>query len=167
MPGRKVGQIRESERVARANAFRGARIALAEGIAAKDAAERVGVNRSTLQEAMLVLRYGTAEEIAATEHGDASLRKMRDTVGSRTDVAARRAAQRPAAITRNVKAEREVEAEIWAKLRSALDALTSLPVPTDVVTVVRRNAMRADACDRMLLNAHNWLEDFINAYTVR
>lgn len=161
----KTRPVREVERLARKRAFAGARLALTENISMDDAAQRVGSKRSSVQEAMMILRLGTPEEISAVESSDAPMGGTTDAIYARTTPDERRATARKPVYHQNVTEGRGFDAEVWAKVREALDALTSLPMATDVVAIVRRNPQRNEMVSRKLLPAHTWLEDFINAYT--
>jgi hypothetical protein len=130
-----------------------------------EAAKRSGAKRSSVQEAMTVMRHGTPEEIANVETHKMALGPMVDIIIARTTPEERKAVARPPTFDPAVQANREFDAEVWGKLREGLEALTSLPVPADVVTIVKKNVMRAEHVDRKILTAHTWLEEFINAWT--
>ncbi len=157
--------VREHETTGRANAFRGARLAIEENISMAEAAKRCGSIRSSVQEASMILRHGTSEEIAAVETGAASMRVTRDNIIARTSPEIRKAAARKPTFGPEVQEGREFDAEVWRKVREALDAITSLPTATDVITIVKKNVMRTEHVSRKLLTAHTWLEEFINAWT--
>lgn len=157
---------RQHEIEGRARAFYGARMAIKDNISMAEAAKNCGSIRSSVQEASMILRHGTPEEIAAVETGTISMRSMRDAILQRTPEEVRKASARPPTFGPEVQSGREFDAEVWSKLKEALDALTNLPVPADVVTIVRKNVQRNEHVGRKLLTAHTWLEDFINAYTI-
>lgn len=165
MGATKTRTVREGERLGRQRAFAGARLALADNISMDAAAERVGSKRSSVQEAMMILRLGTPEEITAVELNNAPMGKLTDAIYARTTPEERRATARKPVYHQDVTEGRGFDAEVWAKVREALDALTSLPMATDVVAIVRKNPQRNEMVSRKLLPAHTWLEDFINAYT--
>lgn len=155
----------DRDRAARDNAFRGARLAMAENISMNEAAAKCDSKRSSVQEAMMVLKLGTPEEIADVEKHRAGLGQMVDRIMARTSPEQRKAAARPPVFGPEVQAGREFDAEMWGRLRDALDALTALPAPTDVVTIVKKNVMRTELVSRKALTAQTWLEEFVNAWT--
>jgi len=148
---------------ARERAFRAARLAIAEQISMREAAEREGSKRSSVQEAYTILMHGTEPEITSVETGVAAIGSVAEAVRSRIPPGGRKA--RTPTFGPVVQANREFDAEVWGKLREALDLLTSLPVPTDVMTVVKKNAMRTEHVSRKVLTAQTWLEEFVNAWT--
>jgi hypothetical protein len=158
-------QTREKESQARARAFAAARLAIAENISQAEAAKRKGSARGSVQEAMSILQLGTAEEIAAAEHGNKAMSPLARAIRKRTAPEERKAAtHKPDTSPAELEA-REFEALVWSKLRTALEALNSLPSPADVAAIVKKNSMRVDRVGRTALVAHTWLEDFVNAYT--
>lgn len=164
MVGSKV-PMRPRDRAGREKAFRGARLAMAENISMDEAAKRCGSKRSTVQEAMTILRLGTPEEISSVENHEVGLGPMVDRIIARTTPEERKAVARPPTFGPSVQANREFDADVWGKLREAIDALTSLPVPADVMTIVKKNAMRTEHVSRKVLTAQTWLEEFVNAWT--
>jgi len=150
---------------ARINAIRAARLAVAEHISMQEASEREGSKRSSTQEAYIVLTLGTPEEIAAVETGRTTLGPTAKVILARTPPEVRAAAIRKPVLPQRELEGRALEAAEWAKLKMALDALTSLPAPSDVMTIVKRNPQRAEYVSRKVLTAHTWLEEFVNAWT--
>lgn len=149
----------------RINAMAGARMALA-GKSLAEAAETVGVNRSSISSAVLVLTFGTEEEIKAIESGALALESTADAVRARTPAAERAKARRNPTQTVLIKDAREVDASVWGHLREALDAITSLPSPKDTATIVRKNNMRIEHVNRKLLAAIEWIKEFENEVTL-
>lgn len=157
--------LRPYEKEARERAFDGARLAIAENITLHEAADRTGSKQSTVQEAITILRWGTAEEIESVETRGASMRTICDAIRQRTTPEERKAAFRKVSRQPKVKEAREIDIEVFTRLKAALDALTSMPVADDVVAIVKRHYVRTDTVNRTILPAHTWLEEFINAWT--
>ena len=62
---------------------------------------------------------------------------------------------------------RQIESEVWANLRDALLALTSLPLPSDVAQIARAND-RTNLVTQRLPQSIEWLEEFANEWrTIR
>lgn len=129
------------------------------------AAEMLNVSVATLQNAKTVLNHGTPEEIAAVERGDKTVGPLSKTIRAR----------RPPKKPRKKKLSEEgknperiqrqkMHADIWEALGGALDALTSLPLPSDVVAIIRKNPNRQKNVDAKLSRALNWIQEFENVY---
>lgn len=159
------GVARPKDVTARENAFRAARLAMSDNLSMSEAAKRCGSKQSSVQEAMTILRLSTPEEIADVETNKVALGPMVDRIMARTTPEERKAVARPPTFSHSVQANRELDAEVWGKLREGLEAITSLPAPADVITIVKKNVMRGEYVDRKILNAHIWLEEFTNAWT--
>ena len=150
---------------ARENAFRGARLAMADQISMTEAAERVGSRRSSVQEAFTILMLGTPEEIASAESGASGLGPIVQSIRHRCSPEERKAVARRPTRGPTSNAKREFEAQVWGRLKDAIDALTGLPLPPDVMNIVKRNPQRTEYLSRKVLTAHTWLEEFVNAWT--
>ena len=163
--GRPAGKIRAAEFAARTRAFSGARLAISESLSMEVAAERAGSKLSTVQEAVSILRFGTAEEIVGVEAGTMSMRDVGDAIRKRVPKEERWAVKhKPIAAPRIVET-REFESEVWSKVRQALDILTGLPNPDDVMNIIKKHPQRTETTSRKVLTAHTWLEEFVNAWT--
>lgn len=157
---------RPGEVEGRAKAFLAARIARDEGISQKKAADRISARESSVQEAMTILLLGTAEQIADVEAGRVAMGPMARHLRSTATPEQKRAAYREPVRTGPENTEgREFDAQVWGHLRAAIDALTSLPKPDDVINIVRKNGMRVEYVGRNVLAAQTWLEEFVNGYT--
>jgi len=120
----------------------------------------LNVGRATVNSAKTVLKDGTADEIAAIEAGAAAVSttalrirsrrpKEKKKTGKLADVG-----KNPARIE-NLR----LRAELWRHVRDALNHLTSLPRPDDVVAIVR--AMdKSGHVDRRLSRSLKWLKEF-------
>ena len=60
---------------------------------------------------------------------------------------------------------RQIDAEVWQKLRAGLDGLTSLPSAKDTAVVVRKNPQRIEHVNRCLLAAVAWIKEFEDEIT--
>jgi hypothetical protein len=164
--GRKPSDgLRPYELAARTRAFTAARLAITENITLYEAAERSGAKQPTVQEAITVLRWGTAEEITDAETGKVSMRDICDSIRKRTTPEERRGGLRKAVKQPKVRGDREVDVEVFSRLKAALEALTSMPVPADVVAIMKKHRMRVETVNNKILPAHTWLEEFISAWT--
>lgn len=131
------------------------------------AANLLGVNRAGIAAARSVLRRGTAEEIAAIERGEESaitLSKQIRTGISPEERQRRRDARRPKPVPVPDKKPKPsprqtINADIWRRLRDALLGLTGLPLPADVVRIVRHQD-KGGLIDDRLARSLQWLEDF-------
>ena len=155
---------RESEVRARLAAIAAADMVIgAPTLAQEDAATAAGAKLGTVQEALMVLRLGTAEQIEAARSGSVAMRPIVDVLrqqakGDSTPV-------RPQAFSKDTEERRGAEARVWQHLSVALEELTSLPNPADVVAIVRKHRMRVDATNRKLIDALNWITEFSDAWT--
>jgi len=149
----------------RVSAFQGARLAIAEQISMREAGERTGSKRASVQEAYTVLMLGTPQEIDAAESGLAGIAPIVAAIRERTTPEEREAVARKPTRGPASNEKREFEAQVWASFRDALDALTGLPTSPDVMDIVKRNPQRTEYVSRKVLTAHTWLEEFVNAWT--
>ena len=159
-PGNRPYQI-----AARKNAFAGARAMIAHNKSQDQAANEFKVNRSTVGEAMLILQHGTDAEIEKAERGEIALRTLRDAIFARTTPAERAKKRRPPTQTAALVEARQIDAEVWQKLRAGLDGLTSLPSAKDTAVVVRKNPQRIEHVNRCLLAAVAWIKEFEDEIT--
>lgn len=161
----KTRPIRTGEIEARRNAFAAARLMITDGKSQEEAGEALGVNRTTVGEAMLIMQFGTVEEIAKVEGGQIALRVMRDAIMARTTPAERAAKRRPPTQTAALKEARRQGVEVWEVLKTGLGAFTSLPSPKETATIVRNNAGRMEHTNRTLLVALTWIQEFSDEIT--
>jgi hypothetical protein len=135
----------------------------------EQAAEMMNVSRDTVAMARKVLTEGTDEEIMAAEKGQAAV----------TTIARQIRANKPSDQRKNIRnnggqsaigknperiALLRLRGRIWGQLRDALNNLTSLPLPCDVVSIAR-SSNKSGIVDAKLLNALEWLEGFSDAWT--
>lgn len=157
--------VRTRYNAGRRRAFEAARLAIAEDIAQEAAAERCGSKRSSVQEAMMILLFGTEEEVAAVEANTMGMGPLADAIRARTTPEERKAAYRRPKRSPIQRDMREFDSEVWGRMKQALEILTGMPAAADVVGIVRKNVQRTDHVTRKVLPAHTWLEEFVNAWT--
>lgn len=157
--------IREKEIAGRINAIRGARMVLTQNKSAEEAASVVGSNRSGISCGLMILEFGTAEEIAAVEDGKLNLDATARAIRKRTPETERLAKRRAPTQTAKLIQSREIDAEVWGKLREALDAISGLPAPKDTAAIVRKNVMRIEHVNRKLLISLEWITEFSDEIT--
>lgn len=161
----KTRPLREFERLGRINAIKGARMVLADKKSVEEAATLNNSNRHGVSCGLMILEFGTAEEIAGVERGelnlDATSRAIRKRTPEKDRLAKRRAPTQTAALVQ----ARTIDAEVWGKLREALDAITGLPSPKDTAVIVRKNSMRIEHVNRKLLVSLAWITEFSDEVT--
>lgn len=160
--------VREKEIQGRINAMKGARAFLLSSNkrSVADVAKEAGSSRSSVGVALLILEFGTPEEIAGVENGTMRLDATADNVRDRTTMEDRKAKRRAPTQTAALVQSREIDAEIWGKLRDAIDNITGLPSAKDTSVIVRKNAMRLEHVNRKLLAALEWIQEFSNEITL-
>jgi len=143
-------------------------------ISLNEAAALMGVARSTVVSAKTVLDHGSEVDIAAARKG-AGLRPMADKIRAsftqeQRDEHDRDKRERQAANTRhNEDRQRtqQMHAEVWDRLKTAMECLTALPLPSDVVAIVNGNPARRKGADDKCAAAAKWLSDFARQWESR
>jgi hypothetical protein len=159
--------VREKEVQGRINAFTAARAFLASGQKSiADCGKEAGSNRHSAGLALLILEFGTAEEIVGVETGARRLDVTADEVRARTTEEERKAKRRAPTQTAALVQARSIDAEVWGSLRDALDNITGLPSAKDTATIVRKNVMRIEHVNRKLLAALSWIQEFSDEVTL-
>lgn len=138
------------------------------------AADLMGVNRDTVSCAKTILDHGSQTDIAAISKG-AGIRPMADKIRASLTPeqhAARENDRRERLNTHNRNNEerartQRVHAEIWDRLKTAIEALTALPLPSNVVPIVNGNSARRRATDNKCAAAAKWLSDFAQQWESR
>lgn len=132
-----------------------------------EAAKLLNVSVGTVQHAKKVLSEGTSEEIAAVERGDAAASTIAKQINTGLPPAKRKAAREASMAHAGKNPERiqraQMQADIWAKLGGALDALVALPLPADVADIVNKSPNRRRSVDGKLARSLQWLKDFADA----
>jgi ParB-like chromosome segregation protein Spo0J len=135
---------------------------------AAQAGEMLKVHRTTVNAAKKILCEGTPEEISQIERGEASVYRIAKAIRQGLSPAKRKLNGEKTRSDVGKNPERiqrmQINGEIWGRLRSALENLTSLPLPTEVAPIAR--AMdKARLVDDRLLRSLKWLEEFTDAWT--
>lgn len=121
------------------------------------AAELMNVSRDTVNCAKRVLREGNPDQIKGVEDGRLGCktvaRELRKITPGKTPSIARQESNR-------------IRTDIWNHLRDALGHLASLPLPSEVASIVRAQD-RGGLVDRRLEKSIKWLEDFADAWRNR
>lgn len=130
---------------------------------ASKAAEMLNIDRHTVFAAKKVLSEGTAEEIKAVEQGTAAVSTIARQIRAKMPRERRAAAHDTPQSQRGKNPQRienqRINGEIWGRVRDALTHLTSLPLPSDVVAIVRAHD-KAGHVDARIKQALSWLEGF-------
>lgn len=155
----------------------------------KQAAELLDVSERTVTDSQTVLTRGAPEDIESIESGKTKVKTVANKIrskskGNQAMPANAKAAQTKAAKEKQMhskaKAAKEkqieghkqrvktmnMQADIWRRLREALDYLTSLPLPEEVAVIARFNDKKTKgaAVERKLAPAIEWLTEFSNAW---
>lgn len=135
-----------------------------------EAAELMNVHPTTVSEAKKVLAEGTPEEIAAIENGVAAVTTTARQIRAKCSPAGREKKRKQSLSQAGRNPERiqrqQMNAEIWGRVRDALTHLTSLPLPADVVAIVKAND-RTGLIDARLSQSLQWLKDFEHEWSNR
>lgn len=139
-------------------------------VPAARAAEMLNVDRHTVFAAKKVLSEGTAEEIRAVEKGDAAVSTIARDIRAKRPAGERKARRdvRPSQVGKNpqrIETQR-INGQVWCHLRDGLTALTNLPIPSDVVAIVRAQD-RTGLVDSRIRAALEWLQEFSDAWCNR
>lgn len=131
------------------------------------AAKALNVGRRSVVRATKIIDYGTPEQIAAVVRGEVSVTAMEQQVQPSPEAMAKKAARpidrNPAGSSSRRADTLRRNGQIWGQLRDAINNLTSLPMPSDVVAIARGND-RSKILDTKLTSALNWLKDFNDVY---
>ena len=142
----------------------------------REAARIAGVDPMTIKDARVVLTKGTEEDIAKVRTGEVGVNKIArrlrkepnrkvyadsrvDGHRSRAEIAERKNRER-------VEAQRQNVAD-YIRLRDALNNLTNLSRPGDIVDIVCKVAKAAPIIDAKIDRALNWLEEFSNEWNAK
>lgn len=143
-------------------------------ISLNEAASLMGVARGTVVSAKTVLDHGSEVDLAAVRKG-AGLRPMADKIRAsftqeQRDEHDRDKRERQLANSRNHEDRQrtqQMHAEVWDRLKTALECLTALPLPSDVVVIVNGNPARRRGADDKCAAASKWLSDFARQWESR
>lgn len=156
---------REYEIARRKAAMTAARLMIAQDISQDDAARECNSNRASVSSALVILNFGTEDEIAGVENGTEALEPTAIKIRARTTPEERRAKRRRPIYSEQSVQDREIDTNVWQGLKSALDAITGLPSPKDTALIVRKNQPRLNHVNDKLLAALSWIQEFSNEIT--
>lgn len=137
-------------------------------ITVSDAAALMKVDKSMVDSARVILARGTPEDIAAADAGkvgvDPLARRIRGTARQKKpkgkrDAALSQTGHNPERIQRL-----KMNADVWAKVGGALDALTAMPLPADVAGIIAGHPKRRLHAADKIARALQWLGEFAKAY---
>lgn len=127
----------------------------------QEVAEQAGINRSTLNDAKLILGNATPEEIGQIKAGKMGLHRLANQLRRRLSPGERKQERETPHPTVVAMLERQtLTADLWNRLRSAMDGLNGLPLPAEVAELIRRHPKRAGTVDANLARALKWLKEF-------
>ena len=131
----------------------------------QETAGMLNVGRHAVFDAKAVKAEGTPEEIEAVESGEAAV------TTTAKQVRKRRPKKREQPLSQTGKnperiQNRKINAEIWKQVRDALTHLTSLPLPSDVISIVRAHD-KTGHVDARIDPSLAWLKEFENAWRDR
>jgi hypothetical protein len=130
-----------------------------------DLAKEFGVPVNNVSRAVMLLRHGTTEEVAAVECGDLGLITVYDIISRRVPAAERIKTKTPNTRSAETVANQKAEAATWKELRQAIDLICGMPRPADMVIIAKRSSGRTATLDRRIIDAYSWLAEFSDAWT--
>lgn len=130
-----------------------------------DLAKEFEVTPNAVSRALVAVKHGTEEEIAAIERGEMGAYAVYLNVVSRVPVEARMKTKSPATRSADARSAMRNDAEMWKTLREAVDLICGLPRPVDMVALARRNRRRTVAVDSRIMDAYTWLSEFSDEWT--
>lgn len=127
------------------------------------AAQILNVSRDIVQQAKLVLKSGTPEEIASVESGEAAVTTVANQIRAGQSPTQRKKSRDEDLSKTGRNPERiqrqQLNAEVWGRVRDALIHLTSLPLVTDVVAIARAHD-KTGLVDQRIGQSLEWLKEF-------
>lgn len=134
-------------------------------VSAGEAAAMLNVHRSSVFAAKKLIAVGTPAEITAAENGELSVNTVIKQILAGVPAEDRPKHSQQAQLTGKKKRAATVGAnvQIWSQVRGALTNLTGLPLPDDVVRIVR-GYDRADLVNKRLTKALKWLQEFSDVW---
>lgn len=153
----------EKHREVRIRAFRAARLAITDGLSIVDAAKREDCARHSVGQAIAVLRFCTAQQIADAESGAVPLADLMEAIRTSTSKASRQ--RKPAARSQDAREQMATESAISLQLMDSLEAISGLPRPADVIAFIRKHHKRTEAVNKHLIAAFGWITEFSDEWT--
>lgn len=137
------------------------------GMTYLEAATVVGMKMDHILQASHIIRAGTPQEVADVANGLRGINNLARIISKRDPIKPHESRKKGSNF-RGRQVERrqrqQERAEMWHLLRAGLEGLTSLPMPSEVSSEIRKNAMMKVFTDERLDRAINWLKDFADAY---
>ena len=133
------------------------------GVSQTAAADILNVDRSTVVAAKMLLREGTPEQIQAVRSGHAAVSTF-----AKQARATRSEADKTQRQTTNKEAHSErmqMQSQLYNSTRDALNALSGLPHPAEVVRIIKQKKQLASKIDSKLPQALKWLQEFSDAWS--
>jgi len=141
-----------------------------DGITQKDAGNLLNVGKTAVVDAVRVVDEAAPEEVAAVERGQVSVSKIADQIRAGQKPKDRKQ-ERDAPLSKRGKnparlKTQRINAAVWKDLRAALEGLTGLPRPADVVAIARAHD-KTGLVDNRLSRSLKWLEEFEHEWSSR
>lgn len=147
------------------------RLPQAGSVTAVEAGALLKVHPTSVRKAKQIMREGSAEQIAGIRSGEKRVSVVLDEI-KKTRPLKPGGNKNKKGVLRNVggNAARieslRVNAQIWAKLRSGLEALSSLPLPSDVLSCIATRSNTA-IINARLPSSLKWLKEFDHVWNSR
>ena len=126
-----------------------------------EVAELLKVNKTNISNAGTILVEGTKAEINEVESGESAISTVAKKVRDRRPKSKKKS-QGDVARSETHR----MYGILWKHLRSALDHLTSLPLPADVIPAVK-SGNKGELLEAKLTSALNWLKEFEHEWNKR
>jgi hypothetical protein len=140
----------------------------APGMKQAEAAKIFDVSPDTIRNAKVILENGTDEEKALLTNGSLALEPTANAIRCGSSPVERKAhRERPLKGHSEQRTQtKQIQADIWLRLKEAVGNLTSLPLPSEVVAIARTQDKRTGgkAINQRLSPALQWLKEFSDAW---
>jgi hypothetical protein len=148
-------------------------------MSAAAAANLVGVSVPSVNRAKRVLKEGTPEEVELVRNGKLSVNALADDFQAGLTPEERDQKRKTpnrghnptrikgSEVVKRAQETKQAKANLWHHLRDALDGISSLPLPADVVSVARQYDARTGnggVINKRLRSCIEWLEEFEHAW---
>jgi hypothetical protein len=128
-------------------------------ITGSEAAKMLNVSRDSVVSARQILQHCSPQEVQAVEEGRMSIRRARESIKVRDVTPIKKSKLKNGGKNPDRIERQRLRNHVWKNVRIALEALTSLPLPADVVPIVK--AMdRHNLIPEKLPTALAWLREF-------
>jgi hypothetical protein len=123
-------------------------------------AKLMGVSEDSIKRARTIIQHGTPEELADIKEGKANLRETAEKVRKRKKKNKHgRSHEQEEALE-----EKRILYGMWNDLRAAVETLSEMPTPSDIVGDVKKVGNASSFIDRRLAGAVKWLNGFSDAW---